>query len=131
MLDAGSPTPQIVGLCLCYALTVAMLFLAAHMARYIFVGFGGVLSGIDLIIIVIALALYPGLVRSIYTLRHTVFVVEDGVLDGVDLFNVERVRYGPHCVYLDKVKISGVPQPKVFLKSLEDYYLQLTGVEMP
>lgn len=104
---------------------------ALGMTRLVLWDIGCVTPCLDAIISLIALALYPCLVSAIYKWRHVEFVVEGGVIEGVDLWNVECIKYSKHSVWLDKVRIDGIPNTKVFLQSLEDYYLQLTGVELP
>lgn len=87
-----------------------------------------VLSAAPFIIVLLA---YPSIVSMLWSTRNTQFVVVEGCLEGVDLWTVENIRYGHHCVWLDKVCINGVPKPKVLLQSLEDYYIHTIGVNMP
>lgn len=130
-LDAGSPTPWLMSTCIKYLMSLLLSALAIVLIVRIFVSFDGVLPFAEPIFFIGVLCMIPHFVTDVHIIRYTDFWVEDGVLNGVDLYTVERVRYGKHCVYLDNVRLDNVRQPKVLIKSIEDYYFDLTGVELP
>lgn len=131
VLDAGSATPQVIASVLLYTGVAVLSAFALVMSKAVLWGIGCATPCTYITISLVTLALYTCLVGAIHKWRTAEFVVEGGVIEGVDLWNVERVRYTRHTVWLDKVRIDGIPNTKVFLQSLEDYYLQLTGVELP
>ena len=112
-------------------LVVAVLWLALAFARSVLVSYGAVIPGIELAFFVLLFLIYPRMVKNLYIIATSTFVVEEGCLDGIDLWNVESVRYGRHYIALDGVRIYNVPKPKVLIKSLEDFYINMTGEWLP
>lgn len=131
VLDAGKSTPQVIGSIITYVVVIAITAASLVIAKRVLWGLGCACPAVDAVLSIMALCCYPVLIDAIHKWRTIEFVVVGGVLEGVDLWNVERVRYSRHSVWLDDALICGIPNTKVFLKSLEDYYYQLTGVELP
>ncbi len=131
MLDAGSPTPTFVRLGILSAFGIVLSIVSTVATEHILLSFSIVVPAANAIPFIPLLLCFPEVLSTFWNVRHLEFVVEDGCLCGVDLWTVEQVSYGRHCIWLDDVRISGVPQPKVLLDSLEDYYIKLTGEYLP
>ncbi len=131
MLDAGSPVPTFVRMGVLCAGGVVLDIIAALGTAYVYRSFGIIIPAACAIPFALLLLCLPAIVAAFWDVRHTEFVISDGCLCGVDLWTVEHFRYGKHCIWLDGVRISGVPKPKVLLQSLEDYYIRMTGECLP
>lgn len=130
-LDSGNPIPWAIRQALLTLFVIALLHYAVQVVISTLMTFhvnAILLRYTELCVVCLLLA---SQVRAIHTILTVEFVVEDGCLDGVDLWLVERVRYGNHCIWLDKVRISTVPKPKVLVQSLSDLYEEMTGQELP
>lgn len=131
MLEVGSRKPWLVRTVL---LNIAVIVLAVLSCRVV----SSLLSeyGVNAIFLKYALWLslflvVPSSYRRCFEIWTTEFTIVDDCLCGVDLWTIQSVRYGRHCVYLDKVCIDMVPRPNVLLDSLEDYYYVMTGGPLP
>lgn len=131
MLDAGSPIPWLMRTVLLYVSIVVLLALAVVSTQSIFTTFGSNTAQLWTVYFLTVYLLFPSFVSQCHTILHTEFTVSGSDFCGVDLWLVERVWCGPHCIYLDKVCICDVPNPQVLLASLDDYYFNLTGVHLP
>ena len=73
--------------------------------------------------------------KEISRIATTEYYVEDGVLKGpkvyIDLWNIEDVRYGTRCVFLNGIMLGYVADPKMFLEELDAIYTALTGEPLP
>ena len=62
-------------------------------------------------------------------------ICKDGVLKGpkvyIDLWNIEDVRYGSRCIFLNGVMLGYIANPKMFLDELDVIYTALTGEPLP
>lgn len=70
-------------------------------------------------------------VRDCWDIYHQSFVVVDGCLNDIDLWNITWVDYSKHRLYIDKYRIDFVPNARKLYKSLAVYYYNLTGEELP
>lgn len=79
--------------------------------------------------------LFSMICKELSKVATTEYYVEDGVLKGhrvyVDLWNIEDVRYGRRCVFLNGVLLSYIAHPKDFLDELDVLYTSLTGEPLP
>lgn len=80
---------------------------------------------------ILIVVVYYLTVLNCWEINNANFYVENGMFCGVDLWNVEKVRIGTHCIYLDKVCVESVPSPRKLVMSLEDYYYNMTGECLP
>ena len=73
--------------------------------------------------------------KEISRIVTTEYYVEDGVLKGpkvyIDLWNIEDVRYGSRCIFLNGVMLGYIANPKMFLDELDVIYTALTGEPLP
>ena len=73
--------------------------------------------------------------KEISRIATTEYYVEDGVLKGpkvyIDMWNIEDVRYGSRCIFLNGVMLSYVANPRMFLDELDVIYTALTGESLP
>ena len=68
---------------------------------------------------------------EVYTIWSAKAFVSEGVIWGIDLWNLQHFSYGNHWVQFDKKRVYYIPNPKKFYESLEDYYIELTGEPLP
>ena len=73
--------------------------------------------------------------KEISRIVTTEYYVEDGVLKGpkvyIDLWNIEDVRYGSRCIFLNGVMRGYIANPKRFLDELDVIYTALSVEPLP
>ena len=97
----------------CFIAVMTDLHINAIYARYLY--------------LLVVLFMAPFSVMKCHIIWKARFTVKEGMFDSVDLYNVRRIRYGKHKVYLDRYCIPYVPKPKVLINSIADYFEELTG----
>lgn len=130
-LDMGTPIPWIASIILRTTLVTALSYVALWLVSDILLTYAVNVYWLRLCVIPVSMLLIPFTVKTCFEIARTSYEIEDGWLEGVDLMTVSHIRYGHHCIYLDRTVIRDVWQPKKFLDSLDAWYFENTGDGFP
>lgn len=130
-VDTGNPTLWILSIAIKAILLMVLMYCSMEMLARTLLVYNINLFWLRLCVIPHALLVLTTYIPECFEIARTSYEVIDGCLDGIDLWTVKRFRLGHHCVYLDKYVLWNISQPRKFLNSLEDYYLELTGEYLP
>lgn len=131
MLNAGSKKVWVTQKIVFYVICLSFSFFAYRLCLVALNDMGVNGIGIRYVYYLTLLLVLPALCQSVWFVWTREFVIEEDCLFGVDLWNVTRVRYSKHSIWLDNVRIDLVPNGKVLVQSLEEYYIQRMGVSLP
>lgn len=131
----GSKRSYLLSRAVAYILGLVLFVFSIRVLCWTFLSFGVNAVSFRASALPVILLLFLATYKEIYNISTSEYYIEDGVLLGdgiyVDLWNLTDVRYGTHCVYLNKTVLPYIAKPKVFLEALDVEYYNLTGESLP
>lgn len=131
----GSRRNYLLSRIIAYIIGLVLFVFSIRVLCWTFLSFGVNAVSFRASTLPVILLLFLATCKEIYNISTSEYYIEDGVLLGegvyVDLWNLTDIRYGAHCVYLNKTVLPYIAKPKVFLDTLEVAYYNLTGESLP
>lgn len=132
VLDAGSKEVWIFFVLMRHSILYGMLIFASHLAIRILSGYGVNAIYLKYALYLALCLVVPATAATVAEIWQRDFsITDDCTFYDVDLYTVTKIRYWKHSIWLDKARIDGVPNPKKLLNSLDDYFYQITGGNLP
>lgn len=130
-IDQGNRVPWMVRTVIWHLLTLPLFYAADSILYSVLTEYGVRYYYFHIAFLLCVVLTIFSCAWSLSYIRNNQIEAAGTTVEGIDLWHVERIRYCGHTVWFDKVKLSYIAKPKVFVQNCEDYFQYLTGYELP